>query len=102
MDQSYAEGRIELLAEHGLKLFAISNHLAGQLVCDPNDDARTDTFAPPHVHGDAYAKRAWAVEAMKNSARTAPEPRPGCRHWLYRVVHLAHAVQLPAGKLGGD
>ena len=71
VDQSYAEGQKALLAEHGLQVFAISNHLAGQLVCDPNDDARTDTFAPAHVHGDADAKRAWAVEAMKNSARTA-------------------------------
>ncbi len=71
VDRSYAQGRIELLAEHGLRLFAISNHLAGQLVCDPNDDARSDTFAPARYHGDADAKRAWAVEAMKNSALTA-------------------------------
>jgi sugar phosphate isomerase/epimerase len=70
-DKSYAEGRIELLAEHGLKVFAISNHLAGQLVCDPNDDARSDTFAPARYHGDADAKRSWAVETMINTARSA-------------------------------
>mgnify|MGYP000235803196 CR=1 FL=1 len=70
-DKSYAEGRLEMLAEHGLKVFAISNHLAGQLVCDPNDDARSDTFAPESYHGDADAKRTWAVETMKNTARAA-------------------------------
>jgi sugar phosphate isomerase/epimerase len=70
-DKGYAEGRLEMLAEHGLKVFAISNHLAGQLVCDPNDDARSDTFAPERHHGDADAKRAWAVETMKNTARAA-------------------------------
>ena len=67
-DKGYAEGRLEMLAEHGLKVFAISNHLAGQLVCDPNDDARSDTFAPERHHGDADAKRAWAVETMKNTS----------------------------------
>jgi sugar phosphate isomerase/epimerase len=70
-DEGYAQGRLELLAEHGLKVFAISNHLAGQLVCDPNDDARSDTFAPERCHGDAEAKRSWAVEAMVNTARAA-------------------------------
>ena len=70
-DSGYAQGKLELLAEHGLKVFAISNHLAGQLVCDPNDDARSDTFAPERYHGDAEAKRSWAVEAMVNSARAA-------------------------------
>ena len=70
-DRGYAQGRLELLAEHGLKVFAISNHLAGQLVCDPNDDARSDTFAPERHHGDADAKRSWAVEAMVNTARAA-------------------------------
>ena len=71
VDKSYAQGRLELLAEHGLKVFAISNHLAGQLVCDPNDDARSDTFAPERYHGDAEAKRSWAVETMINTARSA-------------------------------
>ncbi|HIM56693.1 MAG TPA: sugar phosphate isomerase/epimerase, partial [Candidatus Latescibacteria bacterium] len=70
-DKRYAEGRLEMLAGHGLKVFAISNHLAGQLVCDPNDDARSDTFAPESYHGDADAKRTWAVETMKNTARAA-------------------------------
>ena len=51
--------------------FAISSHLAGQLVCDPNNDSRSDGFAPADCKGDAEKKREWAVEAMKNSARAA-------------------------------
>ncbi len=31
-DESYARGRLDLLEKHGLKVWAISNHLAGQLV----------------------------------------------------------------------
>jgi sugar phosphate isomerase/epimerase len=70
-DKKYAKSRGEILARHGLQLHAISNHLAGQLVCDPNDDARSDMFAPKTCHGKAEAKRKWAVEEMKATARAA-------------------------------
>ncbi len=70
-DKAYARGRVELLAEHGLKTHAISAHLAGQLVCDPNNDSRSDAFAPKSCRGNAEAKRKWAVKAMKDSARAA-------------------------------
>ena len=69
-DQAYCDGRHALLAEHGLGCWAISHHLAGQLVCDPND-ARSDAFAPEAVRGAPEAKRAWAIETMKNTARAA-------------------------------
>ena len=69
--KTYARSRKEILAKHGLKLFAISNHLAGQLVCDPNSDARSDGFAPKACKGDAAAKRKWAVKEMKLTARAA-------------------------------
>ena len=70
-DKKYARGRRELLAKHGLKLFAISHHLAGQLVCDPNNDSRSDMFAPKSCAGKAEAKRKWAVKEMKDTARAA-------------------------------
>ncbi|MEI6218514.1 MAG: sugar phosphate isomerase/epimerase [bacterium] len=70
-DRKYAKTRKEILADNGLKCFAISNHLAGQLVCDPNDDARSDMFAPASCKGNAEAKRKWAVQEMKNTARAA-------------------------------
>ncbi|MBM4143301.1 MAG: sugar phosphate isomerase/epimerase [Lentisphaerae bacterium] len=70
-DKAYARGRVDILARYGLKVYAISNHLAGQLVCDLNDDERSDMFAPKSCKGDPEAKRRWAVQAMKNTARTA-------------------------------
>jgi sugar phosphate isomerase/epimerase len=71
VDKGYCRDIRDTLAKHGLKLWAISNHLAGQLVCDPNTDARSDAFAPPSCAGSPEKKRAWAVEAMKNTARAA-------------------------------
>ena len=70
-DIKYAKSRRELLEKHGLKLFAISNHLAGQLVCDPNNDARSDLFAPKECAGDAEKKRKWAIQTMKETALAA-------------------------------
>ena len=70
-DVKYAKSRKEILADHGLKCFAISNHLAGQLVCDPNNDARSDMFAPKTCHGDAEKKRQWAIQEMKLTALAA-------------------------------
>ncbi len=70
-DVKYAKSRKEILAAHGLKLFAISHHLAGQLVCDPNNDERSDMFAPKECHGNAEKKRAWAVQTMKDAAVAA-------------------------------
>ena len=70
-DPDYCREKLDFLAEHGLRLFAISNHLPGQLVCDPNDDSRSDAFAPDHAKGDPEAKREWAIDSMKNAARAA-------------------------------
>ncbi|MCD6392191.1 MAG: sugar phosphate isomerase/epimerase, partial [Planctomycetes bacterium] len=70
-DTEYCKQQLAILDENNLKVFAISNHLAGQLVCDLNNDSRSDMFAPADCAGDAEKKRAWAVETMKNSARAA-------------------------------
>ena len=71
VDLDYCRGKLEILKKNGLRIFAISNHTAGQLVCDPNDDSRTNIFAPSECAGEAEKKRAWAVETMKNTARAA-------------------------------
>jgi len=68
--KAYCEDRHALLDKYGLKVWAISNHLAGQLVCDVNDK-RDEAFAPADTHGDPEKMRAWAVEEMKLSARAA-------------------------------
>jgi sugar phosphate isomerase/epimerase len=70
-DMDYCKKQLAILEKNNLAVYAISCHLAGQLVCDPNNDSRSDMFAPPECAGDAEKKRAWAVETMKNTARAA-------------------------------
>ena len=69
--KAYCDEKRAVLAKYGLKNWAISNHLAGQLICDPNNDKRSDGFAPPEAAGDPEKKRAWAVETMKQTAIAA-------------------------------
>ncbi len=70
-DPAYCKKQLGILQKNNLKCWAISHHLAGQLVCDLNNDCRSDGFAPADCAGDAEKKRAWAVETMKNAARAA-------------------------------
>jgi sugar phosphate isomerase/epimerase len=71
-DQSYCHGRRELLRSQGLDVFAISNHLVGQAVCDRIDE-RHRSILPPHVWGDGDPEgvRQRAAEEMKDTARAA-------------------------------
>ncbi|MHC5054131.1 MAG: sugar phosphate isomerase/epimerase family protein [Planctomycetota bacterium] len=69
--KKYCDEKRELLKKNGLDVWAISHHLAGQLVLDPNDDDRSDGFAPPECAGDAEKKRQWAIDTMKDCARAA-------------------------------
>jgi len=50
-DDNYCKAKRDLLKKNGLEVFAISNHLIGQCVCD-NIDARHKGFCPPEVWGD--------------------------------------------------
>jgi sugar phosphate isomerase/epimerase len=68
--KQYCEERKKLLGKYGLKVWAISNHLVGQLVCDLNDH-RTDAWVPEDCRGDSEKKREWAIEEMKLTARAA-------------------------------
>ena len=69
-EKDYCKNKREVLEAHDLGCWAISNHLAGQLVCDFNDE-RSDAFAPAEAAGDPEAKRRWAIETMKSTARAA-------------------------------
>lgn len=70
-DPGYIESHKALLAKHGLKIFAISNHLVGQIVCDPPNANSDDWADAAAVQAGPEAKRAWAVEEMKRTARAA-------------------------------
>ncbi|MFS8573351.1 MAG: sugar phosphate isomerase/epimerase [Clostridia bacterium] len=69
-DDSYVTGRRELLKKYNLNVWAIGNHLTGQMVLDPNDH-RSDAWVPPELAGDPEGKRQWAIEEMKRTARAA-------------------------------
>jgi len=71
-DPAYCKSRHDLLARHGLKVFAISNHLVGQAVCDLIDH-RHKAILPARIWGDGSPEkvRAAAAEEMKATARAA-------------------------------
>lgn len=71
-DDSYCDSRWEVLDRHGLKCFAISNHLVGQAVCD-QIDSRHKSIIPPYVWGDGDPEgvRRRAAQEMKDTAEAA-------------------------------
>lgn len=71
-EPGYCAGRHDLLARHGLRVWAISNHLAGQCVCDRIDE-RHRAIAPAHVWGDGDPEgvRRRAALEMVDTARAA-------------------------------
>lgn len=70
-DLEYCKKKLEILKKYGLCCYAVGSHLLGQLVCDPNNDRRTDAFVPSHFSGNAEKKRQWAIESMKKTAKAA-------------------------------
>jgi sugar phosphate isomerase/epimerase len=72
-DDAYIANRLEILERHGLKVWAISNHLKGQAVCDDPIDFRHQGIVGPKVWGDGDPEgvRARAAEEMKATARLA-------------------------------
>lgn len=71
-EEGYCRGRHDLLAKHGLKVWAISNHLVGQCVCD-RIDARHQAIVPARIWGDGAPEgvRKRAGEEMIRTARAA-------------------------------
>jgi sugar phosphate isomerase/epimerase len=69
---AYCQSRHDILAQHGLKTWAVSNHLVGQAVLD-NIDARHKSILPDYVWGDGdpAGVNARAAEEMKQTARAA-------------------------------
>jgi len=71
-DPAYCAAKRDLLSRYGLECHAISNHLAGQAVCDLIDP-RHQQILPPRVWGDGQPAgvNARAAEEMKQTARAA-------------------------------
>jgi sugar phosphate isomerase/epimerase len=72
-DPGYIADRQALLARHGLRCWAISNHLVGQAVCDDPIDERHREILPDRVWGDGDAEgvRQRAAAEMITTARAA-------------------------------
>ena len=71
-DPDYCQGRKDLLAKHGLKVWAISNHLAGQAVLDVIDERHQGILPEPvWGDGDPAGVNQRAAEEMKRTARAA-------------------------------
>ena len=72
-DDAYLRSRLEILDRHGLRVWAISNHLAGQAVCDDPIDFRHRAIVRPYIWGDGEAEgvRQRAAEDMQRAARVA-------------------------------
>jgi sugar phosphate isomerase/epimerase len=72
-DPAYLRSIEETLDSHGLELFAISNHLTGQAVCDDPIDFRHEAILPRSVWGDGNPEgvRRRAARELQNTARVA-------------------------------
>jgi sugar phosphate isomerase/epimerase len=72
-DAEYVAGKKAVLEKNGLNVWAISNHLKGQAVCDDPIDQRHRDILPDVVWGDGDPEgvRQRAAEELKNTARLA-------------------------------
>jgi sugar phosphate isomerase/epimerase len=72
-DAAYVRSVRDELERHHLGLWAISNHLVGQAVCDDPIDRRHQAILPAHVWGDGEPEgvRRRAAEELKTTARAA-------------------------------
>jgi sugar phosphate isomerase/epimerase len=70
---AYVRHRRDILEQHGLNVWAISNHLVGQAVCDHPIDARHQAILPSRIwdDGDPEKVRQRAAEEMKATAYAA-------------------------------
>ena len=95
-DLDYCGQIKDLLGRHGLGCWALSNHLAGQLVCDANNDERSNMFAPARYANDPQGKREWGdrIHEKHGTRREKHGDQGGQR--LHGFIHLAPAVFVPS------
>lgn len=72
-DAAYVKGRRDILEKNGLNVWTISNHLAGQAVCDDPIDDRHRGILNDRVWGDGEPEgvRQRAAEELNMTARMA-------------------------------
>ena len=98
-DDGYVQSRWDILNKHGLKCFAISNHLVGQCVSDAIIDERHKSILPAAPVGRWRPRRRAPARRRrngKNTARAAKNVRRQGRQRLHRQPDLAPDLPLPA------
>ncbi|NNG34824.1 sugar phosphate isomerase/epimerase family protein [Nakamurella aerolata] len=72
-DPAYVKAKREVLERNNLSVYAISNHLTGQAVCDDPIDARHQGILPAKIWGDGDAEgvRQRAADELKVTAKAA-------------------------------
>ena len=72
-DDDYLKQRLDILDRQGLRVWALSNHLTGQAVCDDPIDFRHKAIVRPRVWGDGEGEgvRQRAAEELKLTAKAA-------------------------------
>ena len=95
-DDGYCKERHDLLGQYGLKCWAISNHLVGQLVLDVLD-ARTDDWVPAERPGQRREEARLGDPGDEGHRPGRPEAGREGRQRLHRLVDLAPALLVPAG-----
>ena len=88
----------------GCQVYAISNHLKGQAVCDDPIDERHRDILPDRIWGDGDPEgvRQRAAEEMKMTARTRRAAGRRHRRRLHRLGDLEVRRDVPAGVAGDD
>lgn len=88
--KKYAHQKWELLKDHGLTSFAISNHLVGQAVCDLIDERHKSILSPDvWGNGDPEGVRRRAAKKLALTAKAARiffDAKPGLKN---REAHPA-------------
>ena len=75
-DKGYCKQRWEMLADHGLTAFSVSNHLVGQAVCDLIDE-RHKAILPDYVWGDGDPEG-----VRKRAAKEMIDTAKACRNFI--------------------
>ncbi|MBL0357091.1 MAG: sugar phosphate isomerase/epimerase [Chitinophagaceae bacterium] len=99
--KTYADELNGIAKEAGVAITELSTHLQGQLVAvHPAYDDLFDGFAPAELHGNANAKKEWAIQQLKYAAK-ASQNLGLTAHATFSGALLWHLVypwpQRPAG-----
>lgn len=72
-DKQYIKERLNILKKHNLQVYAISNHLTGQAICDDPIDFRHKNILRPEVwqNGNPEEVRKAAAQEMQLTAKLA-------------------------------